>query len=183
MSPALAPLHQIPASRGWTEYTFPEDSPRQGLLTQVSFVALRAHPGRSSPTLRGAALRERILCQVVPPPPPNVDFGKLNNPTRTTRLSVSAWPCTWKIRRAPAATRSPIRWASLGKLRWRRPLPQGRERRGHRHQRRASTACTSPTWSASARRCTTTRRCRAAWSIACTATARAARPSPPIVRC
>lgn len=80
MSPALAPLYQIPASRGWTEYTFPEDSPRQGLLTQVSFVALRAHPGRSSPTLRGRALRERILCQVVPPPPPNVDFGKLNNP-------------------------------------------------------------------------------------------------------
>jgi hypothetical protein len=80
MSPALAPLYQIPASRGWTEYTFPEDSPRVGLLTQVSFVALRAHPGRSSPTVRGKALRERILCQVVPPPPPNVDFGKLNNP-------------------------------------------------------------------------------------------------------
>lgn len=80
MSPALAPLYQIPASRGWTEYTFPEDSPRQGLLTQVSFVALRAHPGRSSPTLRGRALRERLLCQVVPPPPPNVDFGKLENP-------------------------------------------------------------------------------------------------------
>jgi hypothetical protein len=80
MSPALAPLYQIPASRGWSEYTFPEDSPRQGLLTQVSFVALRAHPGRSSPTLRGRALRERLLCQVVPPPPPNVDFGKLNNP-------------------------------------------------------------------------------------------------------
>ena len=80
MSPALAPLYQIPASRGWTEYTFPEDSPRQGLLTQVSFVALRAHPGRSSPTIRGRALRERLLCQIVPPPPPNVDFGKLNNP-------------------------------------------------------------------------------------------------------
>lgn len=80
MSPALAPLYQIPASRGWSEYTFPEDSPRQGLLTQVSFVALRAHPGRSSPTLRGKALRERLLCQIVPPPPPNVDFGKLENP-------------------------------------------------------------------------------------------------------
>jgi len=80
MSPALAPLYQIPASDGWTEYEFPADSPRQGLLTQVSFVALRAHPGRSSPTLRGKALRERLLCQEVPPPPPNVDFGKLNNP-------------------------------------------------------------------------------------------------------
>ncbi|HEY6644811.1 DUF1592 domain-containing protein [Povalibacter sp.] len=80
MSPALAPLYQIPASQGWTPYEFPEDSPRQGLLTQISFVALRAHPGRSSPTLRGRALRERLLCQDVPPPPPNVDFGKLTNP-------------------------------------------------------------------------------------------------------
>ncbi len=80
MSPALAPLYQIPASSSWTEYEFPADSPRQGLLTHVSFVALRAHPGRSSPTLRGKALRERLLCQEVPPPPPNVDFGKLNNP-------------------------------------------------------------------------------------------------------
>jgi hypothetical protein len=80
MSPALAPLYQIPASRGWTPHEFPEDSPRQGLLTHVSFVALHAHPGRSSPTLRGKALRERLLCQVVPPPPPNVDFGKLTNP-------------------------------------------------------------------------------------------------------
>ncbi len=80
MSPALAPLYQIPASTGWAEYEFPANSPRQGLLTHVSFVALRAHPGRSSPTLRGKALRERLLCQEVPPPPPNVDFGKLNNP-------------------------------------------------------------------------------------------------------
>ncbi|MBM0105470.1 DUF1588 domain-containing protein [Steroidobacter sp. S1-65] len=80
MSPALAPLYQIPASRGWTEYEFPEGSPRQGLLTQISFVALRSHPGRSSPTLRGKALREHLLCQIVPPPPPNVDFGKLENP-------------------------------------------------------------------------------------------------------
>jgi len=80
MSPALAPLYQIPASQGWTAYEFPENSPRQGLLTQVSFLALHSHPGRSSPTLRGKALREQLLCQVVPPPPPNVDFSKLNNP-------------------------------------------------------------------------------------------------------
>ena len=91
-SPALAPLYQIPASEGWMEYEFPPDSPRQGLLTHVSFVALRAHPGRSSPTLRGKALRERLLCQEVPPPPPNVDFGKLK-----ARLAAANPPCctTW----------------------------------------------------------------------------------------
>lgn len=80
MSPALAPLYQLPASQGWMAYEFPEDSPRQGLLTQVSFLATHSHPGRSSPTLRGKALRELLLCQVVPPPPPNVDFSALNNP-------------------------------------------------------------------------------------------------------
>ena len=80
ISPALAPLYQLPASEGWTPYEFPVDSPRQGLLTQVSFLATHAHPGRSSPTRRGKALREILLCQVVPPPPPNVDFSKLNNP-------------------------------------------------------------------------------------------------------
>jgi len=93
MSPALAPLYRIPASQGWTPYEFPEDSPRQGLLTQISFVALRAHPGRSSPTLRGRAMRERMLCQEVPPPPPNVNFGKLNNPDahyKTQRERVAA---------------------------------------------------------------------------------------------
>lgn len=80
ISPALAPLYQLPASQGWTPYEFPANSPRQGLLTQVSFLATHAHPGRSSPTRRGKALREILLCQVVPPPPPNVDFSKLNNP-------------------------------------------------------------------------------------------------------
>lgn len=93
MSPALAPLYQIPASQGWTPYEFPPDSPRQGLVTQVSFLAVHSHPGRSSPTLRGKALRELLLCQVVPPPPPNVDFSALENPDahyKTQRERVAA---------------------------------------------------------------------------------------------
>jgi hypothetical protein len=49
-------------------------------LTQVSFLAVHSHPGRSSPTRRGKALRELVLCQTVPPPPPNVDFSALENP-------------------------------------------------------------------------------------------------------
>ncbi|HEX2138729.1 MAG TPA: DUF1592 domain-containing protein [Woeseiaceae bacterium] len=80
MTPALAILDEIPTPPGWVPYTFPPDSPRAGLLTQVSFLSLHAHPGRSSPTLRGAALRETLLCQVVPKPPPNVDFSGVNNP-------------------------------------------------------------------------------------------------------
>jgi hypothetical protein len=80
LSPALAVLYGVPVSAGWTPYDVPPDSPRVGLLTQVSFLALHAHPGRSSPTLRGKALRELLLCQRVPHPPPNVDFSKVENP-------------------------------------------------------------------------------------------------------
>ena len=36
-----------------------------------SFLAVHAHPARSSPTRRGKALRELLLCQKVPAPPPN----------------------------------------------------------------------------------------------------------------
>ena len=80
ISPALATIYQIPTQPGWVPYQFPEDSPRVGVLTQVSFLSLNAHPARSSPTYRGKALREKLLCQKVPPPPGNVDFSALENP-------------------------------------------------------------------------------------------------------
>lgn len=93
MSPALAILYGVPAQPGWAPYTFSDDSPRAGLLTQVSFLALTSHPGRSSVTLRGMALRERLLCQTVPEPPPGIDFSVVSNPDAhypTQRLRVAA---------------------------------------------------------------------------------------------
>ena len=81
ISPALAALYHLPATPYWIPYEFPADSPRVGLLTQISFLAVHSHPGRSSPTLRGKALRERLLCQIVPRPPANVDFSAVENPT------------------------------------------------------------------------------------------------------
>jgi hypothetical protein len=60
---------------GWQPYTFPADDPRSGILMQVSYLALHSHPGRTSPTLRGKALRETVLCQKVPDPPGNVNFN------------------------------------------------------------------------------------------------------------
>lgn len=81
ISPALAVLYDgASAPPGWSRYEVPANSPRAGLLTQVSFLAGHSHPGRSSPTLRGKALRELLLCQIVPRPPPNVDFSRLENP-------------------------------------------------------------------------------------------------------
>jgi hypothetical protein len=60
---------------GWQPYSFPVGDPRSGILMQVSFLALHSHPGRTSPTLRGKALRETVLCQKVPDPPGNVNFN------------------------------------------------------------------------------------------------------------
>ena len=80
MTPELATVYEVATPPGWVPYTLPPDSQRVGLLAQVSFLSLHSHPGRSSATLRGAALRETLLCQEVPPPPPDVDFSVLNNP-------------------------------------------------------------------------------------------------------
>ena len=80
LSPSLAAIYRLPTTPGWVPYEFPADSPREGLLTQIAFLASHSHPGRSSPTLRGKALREILLCQIVPRPPANVDFSALENP-------------------------------------------------------------------------------------------------------
>jgi hypothetical protein len=58
----------------WQPFTYAADDPRGGILTQISFNTLHSPPGRGSPTLRGMALREVILCQKVPAPPAAVDF-------------------------------------------------------------------------------------------------------------
>ena len=79
MSMSLAVIYGTPTTNGWVPYDFPEDSFRRGLLTQVSFLASHSHSVRSSPTLRGKALRELFLCQKVPPPPPDVDFSALED--------------------------------------------------------------------------------------------------------
>jgi hypothetical protein len=92
MSMNLAALYGTPTTNGWVPYEFPESSMRSGLLTQVSFLAAHSHSVRSSPTLRGKAMREIFLCQRVPPPPPNVDFSLLEDagdvPTARERLDV-----------------------------------------------------------------------------------------------
>lgn len=77
LSMPLAAVYGTPADQGWMPYEFDADDPRPGLLTHVSFLAAHSHAVRSSPTLRGKALRELFLCQEVPDPPPNVDFSAL----------------------------------------------------------------------------------------------------------
>lgn len=93
---SLGPLYGVPvrSREGWERIQFPEGHPRTGLLSHASFNMLHAHPGRSSPTLRGVFLREAILCQTVPPAPADVEFALFNdddNPEyKTARDRLSA---------------------------------------------------------------------------------------------
>jgi hypothetical protein len=104
MTPELGSIYQVPifadgpngAPDAWQPYEFPANDPRGGILTQVAFTALHSPAGRSSPTIRGKALREIMLCQHVPSPPGDVDFSKFElasargDSTARVRLSVHA---------------------------------------------------------------------------------------------
>lgn len=92
VTPALALVYGVPTTPGWRHIVFPPEAHRDGILTHVSFLALHSHATRTSPTLRGKALREILMCQPVPPPPGNVDFSALENPDpkiKTTRERVA----------------------------------------------------------------------------------------------
>ncbi len=54
----------VPTRNGWEKTQFPLSSHRPGIQSQIAFLALYSHPGRSSPTLRGKALREVFLCSI-----------------------------------------------------------------------------------------------------------------------
>lgn len=94
MTRALGTVYRQPVAKrqGWERVEFSEFEPRMGIQSHISFVALHSHPGRSSPTLRGMALREVFLCQDVPDPPADVNFTiaqETNNaamPTARDRL-------------------------------------------------------------------------------------------------
>jgi hypothetical protein len=78
----------------WIKYAYANGDARSGVLSQASFTTLWSPSGRTSPTGRGKALREMILCQVVPPPPGNVAFKFVedtSNPNlKTTRERITA---------------------------------------------------------------------------------------------
>jgi hypothetical protein len=59
---------------------------RGGLLTQGSLMAVQASANQTSPVRRGQFVREHLLCQDLPPPPPNamIELPALN-PKLTTR--------------------------------------------------------------------------------------------------
>jgi hypothetical protein len=72
----------------------PAPAGRSGLLSQGAFLTVFAHPTTSSPTRRGKFIRESLLCQSVPPPPPSVETklpkDEEGKPLRTTRQKLEA---------------------------------------------------------------------------------------------
>jgi hypothetical protein len=63
-----------------------DDGIRSGVLTQGSVMAATAKPDQTSPILRGKFVREHLLCETLPPPPPEVDNTAPDvDPSKTTR--------------------------------------------------------------------------------------------------
>jgi len=98
----LAALYSVPLVdttapgqlQNWLPYTYQATDPRRGILAQASFTTLWSPSGRTSPTVRGKALRQNLLCQKVPPPPGNVSFKFVEDTTnpnlKTTRDRLTA---------------------------------------------------------------------------------------------
>ena len=87
----LAALYGV-AAEGASPVTFvpvelPDDGPRAGILTLGAFLTMNAHETLTSPTNRGKYLRERVLCEIIPPPPGdvNTDLGEDTEEAQTVR--------------------------------------------------------------------------------------------------
>jgi len=96
MTRVLASLYRVPVSRsnGWVPHDFGPGDDRAGLIGQAGFLAMYSHSGRSSPTLRGRAIRELLMCQPVPDPPGDVNFTAVqdtaNKAMPTARIRLTA---------------------------------------------------------------------------------------------
>lgn len=92
----LAELYGLPKVPGtsFSRVTLPDASQRTGLLGHASFLTLHSHIGSTSPTKRGKFIREQLLCDPVPPPPPDVDTnlpeGEASGRTMRERLASHA---------------------------------------------------------------------------------------------
>jgi hypothetical protein len=74
MNGDLAKIYGVnPPATDYERVEFPANSERAGLLGQALFLSLTAKPDETSPTARGLFIREQILCQHVPDPPPGVN--------------------------------------------------------------------------------------------------------------
>ncbi|MAQ17617.1 MAG: hypothetical protein CMN30_22825 [Sandaracinus sp.] len=99
---ALAAIDEVLAREGTLDAlltaSMPGSDDRRGLLELEAVLAVHARPNDSSPIHRGLFVRERLLCQELPPPPPGLVVEPPPvDPTRTAReryaAHSSAQPC------------------------------------------------------------------------------------------
>ncbi|MCC6645113.1 MAG: DUF1592 domain-containing protein [Polyangiaceae bacterium] len=62
---------EAPTRAGFSRVSLPA-ARRAGVLTHASVLTVHASAEDASPVMRGKFVREKVLCQEVPPPPPNV---------------------------------------------------------------------------------------------------------------
>ncbi len=81
--PALSSLYGV---SGEPPVMLPADQ-RRGLFTQAGYLAAHNKPDETSPVHLGINIREAILCEVMPPPPPGVDttLPEVTGEIRTSR--------------------------------------------------------------------------------------------------
>jgi hypothetical protein len=70
----------------------PADGPRAGILTTGALLTLNNRPNRTSPTIRGLFIRQRLRCGTVPPPPAGIPPLSEDNsgPPKTIREKLEA---------------------------------------------------------------------------------------------
>jgi hypothetical protein len=71
----LAAVYKLPPPpEEFERVKFPADSDRAGILGAGMFLAATSKPDETSPTIRGFAIREQFLCEIVPDPPPGTNM-------------------------------------------------------------------------------------------------------------
>ncbi len=70
----LAPLYGVaaPAGSDWVKTTLPPEQGRRGILGQAGILTLTSNNRATTPILRGKYIRQVLLCDELPPPPPGV---------------------------------------------------------------------------------------------------------------
>jgi hypothetical protein len=110
----LAKHYGIPNIHGsqFQRVTFPEGSPRGGLLGQGSILTLTSYSTRTSPVLRGKYVLENLLASPPPPPPPNVPSLKTEGEKSEEQLSLRE--AMIKHRASPACANCHARMDPIG---------------------------------------------------------------------
>ncbi|HEY0708944.1 MAG TPA: DUF1592 domain-containing protein, partial [Polyangia bacterium] len=68
----LAAHYGLPAPAGGSGWVNYGATKRQGILSHATFLGVERKHADTSPTMRGQFIRTRLLCQPIPPPPPEL---------------------------------------------------------------------------------------------------------------